>query len=179
MTTTLTDAPDRLVAVPRGGRRPSGLTTPESEARAHWIRALQYKQAIEHDAVATLLSLVERQATTQGDAPALIDEQVSLSYADLVSRAHHYADWGLAQGLQLGDVVCLAMPNCAEYVAIWLGLTHIGCVVALLNTNLLGAGLAHSVRTSNPRHVIAARPLLARTRSGDGSSRGRCRLVGA
>lgn len=162
MTATLTDAPDRLVAVPRAGRRPSGSATPESDARAHWIRALQYKQAIERDAVATLLSLVERQATTQGDALALIDEQVSLTYAGLVSRAHRYADWGLAQGLALGDVVCLAMPNCAEYVAIWLGLTHIGCVVALLNTNLLGAGLAHSIRTSNPRSVIVARSLLAR-----------------
>jgi fatty-acyl-CoA synthase len=146
---------------PRGGRR-SGLGTSESNARAHWIRALQYKQAIERDLVGTLLSLVESRAAARGDAPALIDEQKSLTYAALAARARAYAHWGAAQGLEPGEVVCLAMPNSAEYVAIWLGLTHIGCVVALLNTNLLAAGLAHSVRTSNPRHIIVARALLPR-----------------
>jgi fatty-acyl-CoA synthase len=142
------------------------------EARAHWIRALQNKQAVEQGSARTLLSIVDRQAASRGDAPALIDEERTLTYAGLAERAHGYADWAAAQGLGRGDVVCLAMPNCAEYVAIWLGLTHAGCVVALLNTNLLGPGLAHSLRVSNPRHVIVARSLLARveTAMDEGSS---------
>ncbi len=132
------------------------------EARAHWIRALHNKQAVEQDSAGTLLSIVERQAASRADAPALIDEEGQLTYAGLSARAWGYAGWASAQGLGPGDVVALAMPNCADYVAIWLGLTHRGCVVALLNTQWLGAGLAHGLRTAAPRHVIVARPLLGR-----------------
>jgi fatty-acyl-CoA synthase len=132
------------------------------EARAHWIRALQYKQAVEQDEASTLLSIVDRQVASRGDATALLDEERQVTYAGLATQALGYADWGAALGLGRGDVVSLAMPNCAEYVAIWLGLTHIGCVVALLNTNWLVPGLGHSLRTSNPRHVIVARSLLGR-----------------
>ena len=37
------------------------------------------------------------------------------------------------------------MSNCAEYLAIWLGLTRIGVVVALINSQLAGEVLAHSI----------------------------------
>jgi fatty-acyl-CoA synthase len=53
------------------------------------------------------------------------------------------------------------MPNCVDYVAIWLGLTQLGYVTALINTNLVGAGLAHCIRTSRPRLILAAATLLA------------------
>jgi fatty-acyl-CoA synthase len=52
------------------------------------------------------------------------------------------------------------MPYCAEYVAIWLGLTHAGCVALLLNTNLLGAGLAQSLRTCAPGSFLIVAKLL-------------------
>jgi fatty-acyl-CoA synthase len=132
------------------------------EARAHWIRALQYKQMVERGSDRTLLSLVERHAASRGNNLALIDEERQLTYAGLSAQARYYARWATAQGLGRGDVVCLVMPNCAEYVAIWLGLTHVGCIVALLNTNALGAGLTHSLRTSTPSHIIVGQPLLDR-----------------
>jgi fatty-acyl-CoA synthase len=46
------------------------------------------------------------------------------------------------------------MPNCAEYMAIWLGLTRIGVVVALINNNLAGDALVHSINIVAPRAVI-------------------------
>ena len=49
-----------------------------------------------------------------------------------------YARWALDQGLAKGETVCLMMPNRPEYLAIWLGLTRVGVVVALINTNLRG-----------------------------------------
>ena len=45
------------------------------------------------------------------------------------------------------------MPNCPAYVAIWLGITRVGCVVSLLNTNLVGDSLAHAIRIVEPKHV--------------------------
>jgi len=52
------------------------------------------------------------------------------------------------------------MENRPEYMAIWLGITRIGGVVALLNTNLSGPSLAHSVRIAEPKRIIVAAGLL-------------------
>ena len=48
------------------------------------------------------------------------------------------------------------MPNRPEYLAIWLGLTSVGVVVALINTGLRGASLAHCLDVATPKHVIVA-----------------------
>ena len=64
--------------------------------------------------------------------------------------ANRYARWALAQGIAKGDVVALLMPNRADYLAIWLGITRIGGVVALINTNLTGAALAHCLAVAQP-----------------------------
>ena len=57
------------------------------------------------------------------------------------------------------------MPNRPEYLAIWLGLTRVGVVVALINTNLRGAALAHCIDIVAPKHVIAAAEFAAEVRS--------------
>jgi fatty-acyl-CoA synthase len=46
------------------------------------------------------------------------------------------------------------MPNRAEYLAIWIGITKVGTIVSLLNTNLVGASLAHCIRIASPQHII-------------------------
>ena len=46
------------------------------------------------------------------------------------------------------------MPNCAHYMAIWLGLTRTGVAVALLNTQLRGEVLAHCIRIVAPKSLI-------------------------
>ena len=66
----------------------------------------------------------------------------------------------LGQGLAAGDVVCLLMPNCPEYMAIWLGITRVRGIVSLLNTNLTGDSLAHSINLVAPKHVIVGADLV-------------------
>src|SRR5438094_995086 len=46
------------------------------------------------------------------------------------------------------------MPNRPEYMAVWVGITRIGGVVALLNTNLTGSSLAHCINIVRPKHII-------------------------
>lgn len=137
-----------------GGTGGSSTRPVQEKPLQHWLRALQWSQSLEQDEAATLLSIVERQAAGRRDALALVDERAQLTYGELVARATVYADWALSEDLGGGSVVCLIMPNCVDYVAIWLGLTHIGCVVALINTNLVGAGLAHCVQAARCSHVI-------------------------
>ena len=67
-----------------------------------------------------------------------------------------------ARGLAKGEAVCLLMPNRPEYMAIWLGITRVGGVVALLNTNLDGPSLAHCINVAAPRHLIVDAELIDR-----------------
>ncbi|MBO0736848.1 MAG: long-chain-acyl-CoA synthetase [Alphaproteobacteria bacterium] len=120
-----------------------------------WLRALEKTAPISANPSITLPSLIDEWAITFSGAPALIDDRESLSYRSLADRCNRYARWALDQGIAAGEVVCLLMPNSAEYMAIWLGITRIGGVVSLLNTNLVGSNLAHTINIVAPKHIIA------------------------
>ena len=98
-------------------------------------------------------------AAEYGDAPALLSIREQLTYRELAARANRYARWALAQDLRKGDTVCLLMPGRPEFVAIWVGVTSVGGVVALLNTHLSGPALAHCINVVAPRHIIVAAEL--------------------
>ena len=125
-----------------------------------WVRALEMTAPIPRNPEATLPVLIDSLADRFGTAPALLSRNENLTYRGLAERSNRYAEWALRQGLSFGDVVCLLMPNCPEYVAIWLGITRVGCVVSLLNTNLVGDSLAHAIRIVEPKHVIVGAPLV-------------------
>jgi fatty-acyl-CoA synthase len=129
-------------------------------AREAWIRALERTASI--DRLGTLPVLIGRLAREFDAAPALVSSEATVSYSELAIRCNKYARWGLAQGLRSGDTVGLMMPNCAEYMAIWLGLTRIGVVVGLINNNLAGDALAHSINIVAPRAVIVGSDVAAR-----------------
>jgi fatty-acyl-CoA synthase len=79
----------------------------------------------------------------------------SLTYAELDALANRYAHWALACGLKRGDTVALFAQNCADYLAIWYGLSKVGVVTALVNHQLAGAALVHSLHICNASHMIA------------------------
>jgi len=131
------------------------VPTITSPAKA-WLRALELTAQLTRNPLRTLPTVIQEASARFGDAPALLSERERFSYAELATRANKYARWALEQGLQKGDVVCLLMTNRPEYFAIWLGITRVGAVVSLLNTNLVGDSLAHSTRIVAPKHVIAS-----------------------
>lgn len=110
----------------------------------------------------TILSVIREVAAVQGDRPALIGETAQLSYRELVDRSDAYGRWIMDRKVEAGEVVCLLMPNCPDYVAIWFGLTGVGCPVALINTGLVGEGLAHSIRAAGSRRIIVEASFVAR-----------------
>ncbi len=131
----------------------------ESPLKA-WVRALERTAPIANNPAVTLPDRVDDLADEFGPATALIADGASLSYRALSDQSNRYARWALRQGLVAGDVVCLVMRNCPEYLAIWLGVSHTGCIVALVNSNLVGESLAHAVKIVAPKHVIAGADLL-------------------
>ncbi len=107
----------------------------------------------------TLPGLLDGLAAEHGDRPALLGEGEALSYRDLAARVRQIAGWTVAQGLA-GQTVCLLMPNRPDYVAHWLGLTRAGCTVALLNTQIRGDALLHSIHAAGSSALVAADGLL-------------------
>jgi fatty-acyl-CoA synthase len=133
---------------PRTGGKDSALRD--------WVRALEATAPIAGNPQRILPRVIEELAETRGDAPALLSAQERLTYRALDSRVNRYARWALVQNLGKGETVCLVMPNRPEYMAIWLGVTKVGGVVSLINTNLRGAALAHCLDIVEPKHVIVA-----------------------
>jgi fatty-acyl-CoA synthase len=130
-------------------------------ARDAWLRALAKTASIGERGI-TLPTLIDRLAGQFYASPALISPEASMTYGQLGYRCNQYSRWALARDLRSGDAVALLMPNCAEYLAVWLGLTRVGVVVALINSQLAGDVLAHSIDIAAPKYLIVSADLAPR-----------------
>src|SRR5256885_2729322 len=134
----------------------------DRSAAQAWLRALELTARIPKHPHRILSTVIEELAEKFGEAPALLSDRECLTHRALAERSTRYARWAIEQGLAKGDAVCLLMPNRPEYMAIWLGITRVGGVVALLNTNLAGPSLAHCINIAAARHLIVAVELVDR-----------------
>ena len=125
-----------------------------------WLRALELTVPIAGNRDRILPVVIKEAAARFGEAPALLSDRQQLTYRALARRINQYARWALWQGLAKGDVVCLLMANQPEYMAMWLGITSVGVVVALLNTNLGGHSLAHCIGVVSPKCIITTAEFL-------------------
>src|SRR3977135_3007668 len=121
-----------------------------------WPRALVMRARISAHPSRTLPAIIDDLAEAHGDAPALLSDRESLSYRTLAARANRLSRWPRAQARAKADPVALLMRNRPEYMAAWLGITRVGGVVSLLNTNLAGRSLAHCIEVGAPRQVVLA-----------------------
>jgi fatty-acyl-CoA synthase len=137
----------------------------ENSKNRSWLRALKLTGPIGRDPYRTLPSTILELTQRLPDSPAVISTGETLTYQGLGKRIDYYTLWGLRQQLAKGDVVGLLMQNCPDYVAIWLGLTRIGCIVGLVNTNLRSTSLAQVISLISPKHVIVGASLAADTAS--------------
>ncbi len=128
--------------------------TDKPSALKDWVRALEMTASIGRAPTRTLPIVVDELAVRFGDAPALIDDDGTVTYRELAARANRYARWARAAGIAPGESVGLLMANRCDYLALWLGLARAGAAVALINTNLVGDSLAHSLGVVSPTRVI-------------------------
>eukprot|EP01097_Dermamoeba_algensis_P010533 TRINITY_DN7847_c0_g1_i1.p1 TRINITY_DN7847_c0_g1~~TRINITY_DN7847_c0_g1_i1.p1 ORF type:complete len:632 (-),score=97.89 TRINITY_DN7847_c0_g1_i1:169-2064(-) len=76
------------------------------------------------------------------------------TYEQVDQEANRVANWAQGQGLRPGDNVAIVMENCPEMIFCWIGLSKLGVTSALINYNLKGKPLVHSLVTSRARIVI-------------------------
>jgi len=118
------------------------------------LRTLWLLRPVKPQATRTIADIVAAQAKKTPDAPAIIHAEGELSYAALDARANRYAHWAIRQGVRHGDAVALLMENRPDFICAWLGLFKAGASVALINTNLTGQALAHSIAIARTAHAI-------------------------
>src|SRR6202140_5479683 len=132
---------------------PPGHDSSNSPLKA-WVRALEMTAPIVRNPTTTLPTCIDALGEKFGTALALLSDAESLTYHALAERCNRYARWALEQRIVAGDVLCLMMANGPDYLAIWLGITRTGAIVALINTQLVGDSLVHAVSVVAPKHVI-------------------------
>ncbi len=128
----------------------------EPSTAKSWLKAIEITSGIEADPTRLLADVVDEWAARAPDRPAILSENGSLTYGALSDRINRYARWSLAAGVRPGEVIALLMPSRPDYLAAWLGITKVGGVVALINTNLVGASLTHCIYVAGACHIIVA-----------------------
>lgn len=93
------------------------------------------------------------------DKPCFVMDDRQLSFAQALEISQKVAGYFQERGLQRGDCVALLMDTRVEYVCIWLGLSQLGVITALINSHLRGDSLLHCIRVANASALIVGSEL--------------------
>ena len=67
------------------------------------------------------------------DKTFLYFEEQAITYETFLRNVLRTARWFQRLGLQKGDRVCIYLPNCPEFLYVWLGLSHMGGILVPIN----------------------------------------------
>ena len=98
---------------------------------------------------------IEAAVDRRRNFPAIVFEGRTVTYGEFDALANRYANWAKGRGIKRGEVIALFMPNRIEYLAVWYGLSKVGIATALINNQLTGPALAHSLNICGAVHLIA------------------------
>jgi fatty-acyl-CoA synthase len=122
-------------------------------------RTLALLRKVRPGAETSIADWVEERVAAAPHRLAILFEERKITNAELDAAANRVARWASAQGIGRGDVVALLMENRPEFLFSWLGLAKLGAVTALLNSNLRGHPLAHSLAVADAKHLIVGAEL--------------------
>lgn len=108
----------------------------------------------------TTPALLDTAAATYGDHPAIVDGDVTLTYADLLDEVRATAAALIGAGVEPGDRVAIWAPNIWEWPVTLLGLHAAGAVVVPLNTRYKGVEAAYILNTSRARMLFTVEGFL-------------------
>ncbi len=108
----------------------------------------------------TIPGLVAYAAQRFGDAEAVVDGSVRLSFADVAARSIDVTRAAIAAGVHPGDRVAVWAPNMAEWVLAALGVLGAGAVLVPLNTRFKGEEAAYVLRRAGTRALFTVRDFL-------------------
>ncbi len=108
----------------------------------------------------TVPGLARSAAARFGDAEAVVDGDVRLSFSELAAAADHAGRAFLAAGIRKGDRVAIWSPNIHEWIVALLGLQSAGGVLVPINTRYKGGEAAYILAKSRARTLVTANGFL-------------------
>ncbi|RQH08201.1 AMP-binding protein [Bradyrhizobium sp. RP6] len=87
--------------------------------------------------------------------PALVFDGRAVSRAEFSTKVEQTAAWLAAQGIGQGDVVAVWLVNRLEWLALLFAAARLGVVVAAVNTRYRSAEVAHLLKLSGAKLIIA------------------------
>jgi acyl-CoA synthetase (AMP-forming)/AMP-acid ligase II len=108
----------------------------------------------------TIPRLLEWASASFGDAEAVVDGAVRLTFRQLEVQVDAAARGFIAAGLERGDRVALWAPNCVEWIVGALGALRAGGVIVTLNTRYKGSEASFIINESGARFLLTVRGFL-------------------
>jgi solute carrier family 27 (fatty acid transporter), member 1/4 len=103
----------------------------------------------------TLADYFNRYLKKNPNKPCILFNDETWTYQDIENYSNKIANLFMKRfKLKKGDCVALLLTNKPQYAATWLGLSKIGVVSALINTNLKNQSLIHSITVSKAKFLI-------------------------
>ena len=124
--------------------------------------------------ISTLGKLVSVQARARGRADAIVDEDRTLSWADLNAETDALAGAMAARGLRKGDRVAVISRNSASYVGVFIAAAKAGAVLVPVNPDSTVAEARHILEHSESQIIFASGPCLPLARQGSSGIAGAC-----
>lgn len=102
----------------------------------------------------TMSQVVKAAAANYGDQLALVDRDISYTFAELEAARQQSARAFIAKGIRKGDRIAVWAPNIPEWIVAAIGLQSIGAVLLPLNTRLKGPEAAFQLRKSGAKMLF-------------------------
>src|SRR5580693_7358872 len=115
-----------------------------------------------HSPWETIPEMVLSTADRFGDAEAVVDGDLRLTFADLADRVRTAAGAYLEAGVEKGDRVAIWAPNSAEWIIAAFGLLTAGGTLVPVNTRFKAAEAADIIARSGARLVLVQKGFLDR-----------------
>uniref|UniRef100_A0A1A9WHX4 long-chain-fatty-acid--CoA ligase n=1 Tax=Glossina brevipalpis TaxID=37001 RepID=A0A1A9WHX4_9MUSC len=102
----------------------------------------------------TIADIFQKNAAKHPDKIAIISEKQAWTFRNLNEFSNQVANVFQTHGYKKNDVIGVLLENRPDFVGIWLGLSKIGIITALINTNLRGQSLLHSIVVAKCTAII-------------------------
>ncbi|EDW73706.2 uncharacterized protein Dwil_GK19548 [Drosophila willistoni] len=125
----------------------------DTKALISYIRVLIFVKRQERKNL-NIGDIFESNVARHPDKLAIVSETQQWTFRQVNEHANRVANVFHSHGYKKGDVVGLLLENRPEFVATWLGLSKIGVITPLINTNLRGPSLQHSIKVGQCTALI-------------------------
>lgn len=102
----------------------------------------------------TVPMIFHEQVMKHPNSVMLVEGDREWTYSQVDEFTNRMANYFLGTGLKSGDDVALVMENRVDIILVWLAMSKIGVVTALINYNLRRAPLLHCVTAVDSKAVI-------------------------